>query len=126
MGLFSPLLAQQEDLGGAEVIILVVYFGVIILTIAGIWATYAKAGKPGWASIIPIYNIIVLLEMAGKPIWWLLLFFIPIVSLIVYIMVLVDVSRAFGKGALYGVGLAFLPFIFFPMLGFGDAEYAGP
>lgn len=104
-------------------IILVLYLGIIILSIAGTWATYAKAGKPGWASIVPIYNVIVLLEIAGKPIWWLILLFIPFVNIIVAIMIQIDVAKAFRKDSGFGLGLAFLPFIFYPILGFGSAQY---
>jgi len=87
--------------------------------------TFTKAGKPGWASIIPIYNAIVLLEIAGKPIWWIVLLFIPLVNFIVIIIVVIDLAKNFGKGTGFGLGLAFLPFIFYPILGFGDAKYRG-
>ena len=120
------LFAQRGDSGDAAALVfLVVYLGIIVLTIAGMWATFAKAGKPGWACIIPIYNLIVILEIAGKPIWWFLLFFIPLVNLIIYILVTLDLGKTFGKGTGFGLGLAFLPFIFYPILGFGDARYQG-
>lgn len=96
---------------------------IAVVIIAGIWKVFVKAGKPGWAAIIPIYNFIVLLEIAGKPIWWIILMFIPIVNLVIAILVSIEVAKNFGKGPGFGVGLALLGFIFFPILGFGDAQY---
>jgi hypothetical protein len=118
------ILAQQDDGsgGGASAIIGLV---VGLLVIAGMWRLFSKAGKPGWAAIIPIYNLIVLLQIAGKPIWWILLLFIPIVNFIVIIMIWVGVARAFGKGTGFALGLVFLSPIFVPILGFSDAQYVG-
>ena len=87
---------------------------------------FAKANEPGWACIIPIYNIIVLLKITGKPIWWIVLFLIPIVSLVASILICISLAKSFGKSAGYGIGIALLGFIFVPMLGFGDAKYMGP
>jgi hypothetical protein len=95
------------------------------LIIASMWMVFAKAGKPGWACLVPIYNIIVLLEIAGKPIWWIVLFFIPVANLIATILVALGIAQKFGKGAGFGIGLAFLPMIFYPILAFGDAQYQG-
>ena len=101
----------------------ILYFALIIVVIAGLWMTFSKAGKPGWGSIIPIYNVILLMEIAGRPVWWFLLLFIPVVGLVVAIIAYLDVARKFGKGAGFGIGLVLLPFIFFPILGFGSAQY---
>lgn len=95
----------------------------ILLIVIGMWKVFVKAGKPGWAAIIPIYNMIVLLEIVGKPIWWFILLFIPFVNLIIAIIVLVALARNFGKGVGFALGLLILPFIFYPILGFGDARY---
>ncbi|MBT4865784.1 MAG: signal peptidase I [Planctomycetaceae bacterium] len=103
-----------------------VYFAVIALAIVGLWKIFAKAGKPGWASIVPIYNAIVLLEIVGKPIWWLLLMCIPCVNIVIIVMVYIELAKCFGKDAAYGLGLAFLSPIFLPMLGFGSAQYTAP
>ncbi|MGA0334393.1 MAG: DUF5684 domain-containing protein [Kiritimatiellia bacterium] len=86
---------------------------------------FSKAGKPGWACIVPIYNLIVILQIAKKPLWWIVLFLIPIANLIAVILVSIEVAKNFGKGAGFGLGLAFLSFIFWPILGFGDAVYQG-
>ncbi len=98
---------------------------VIAVIIAGFWKVFAKAGRPGWAAIIPIYNIIVLLQVAGKPLWWTILFFIPIVNIVISILVCLAIARNFGRSEAFGVGLALLGVIFFPILGFGSAQYQG-
>ncbi|MEQ9499411.1 MAG: DUF5684 domain-containing protein [Deltaproteobacteria bacterium] len=102
-----------------------IYLAIIIGVIAGMWKIFAKAGKPGWAAIVPIYNIIVMLEITEKPIWWIVLFLIPIVSLVAAVLIMIGLAEKFGKGAGFGIGMAFLPFIFIPMLGFGSAQYQG-
>ena len=99
------------------------YLVVILLIIISMWKIFVKAGKPGWAAIVPIYNLIVILEIAGKPIWWFILLLIPFVNIIVLIMVLIAFARNFGKGAGFAIGMLILPFIFYPMLAFGDATY---
>jgi uncharacterized membrane protein YhaH (DUF805 family) len=101
----------------------IIYCALLLLVIAALWKIFTKAGKPGWAALIPIYNIIVLLEIAGKPAWWVILFLIPFVNFIVAIIVSIAVAKNFGKGTGFGVGLAFLGFIFGPILAFGDAQY---
>jgi len=97
----------------------------VALEIVACWRVFTKAGQPGWASIIPFYNIYIFLKIAGRPGWWLLLFLIPIVDCIVAIIASIDVAKAFGKGSGFGVGLALLGPIFMPILGFGDAAYHG-
>ncbi len=113
----------MEDLGA---IFWIIYLGVIILFIASFWKVYAKAGKPGWACLIPIYNFIVILEIVGRPLWWILLCLIPGVNFIIFIIVDIDLAKSFGKSTGFGIGLFLLGFIFYPILGFGDAEYQGP
>ena len=104
---------------------MVVYFGVIIVTIMGMWRVFEKAGHPGWACIIPFYNIYILLKIAEKPGWWLLLYFIPLVNIVIAVMVMISVAKNFNKDVGYAIGLMLLPFIFYPILGLGDAEYMG-
>ena len=119
------IVAQQDDgsAGGAGGAI----FGLLIglLVVAGMWKLFTKAGKPGWAAIIPIYNFIVLLQIAGKPLWWIVLFFIPVVNIVAAAMVMIGVAKAFGKGTGFALGLLFLSPIFIPILGFSDAQYVG-
>jgi hypothetical protein len=106
-----------------------IIYGSVILTILmifALWIIYTKAGKPGWACIIPIYNLIVLLEIVGKPWWWFLLMLIPVVNVVIAVIVYHNLSLSFGKGAGFTAGLIFLSIIFFPILAFGDAKYLGP
>jgi hypothetical protein len=98
---------------------------VAVLVIAGLWKIFTKAGKPGWAAIIPIYNLITLLQIAGKPLWWILLLFIPVVNIVIIVMIWISVAKAFGKGTGFALGLMFLSPIFVPILGFSDAQYSG-
>ena len=97
----------------------------IVFLIAAIWRVFTKAGQPGWAAIVPIYNVYVLLKIVGKPAWWLILCFIPLVNFIIAIIIALELAKVFGKGAGFGIGLVFLGFIFYPILGFGDATYQG-
>ena len=92
--------------------------------IASLWKIFTKAGQPGWASIIPIYNVIVLLKIAGKPLWYIILLIIPLVNIVVGILVLIELAKNFGKGVGFAIGLILLPIIFYPILAFGDAKYA--
>lgn len=114
-----------ENGGIVAVLLLLVQLAIVLFTLVSMWKVFTKAGQPGWACIVPIYNIIVMLQIAGKPVWWLILLFIPIVNLVIMIMVLIGIATNFGKGAGYAIGLLLLPFIFYPMLAFGDAEYQG-
>lgn len=111
----------MEDYGLGSVTWVII--GLCIAVIVGTWMVFTKAGKPGWASIIPIYNIFVLVDIAGKPWWWVVLLLIPIVNIIALIIVSIALAERFGKGPLYGLGIAIFGFIFLPLLGFGDAQY---
>ena len=96
---------------------------IIIFFVACHWRIYTKAGRPGWAAIVPIYSYIVLLDIAGKPWWWLLLMFIPVLNLVLSIVVINELSKRFGYGVGFTLGLIFLPVIFYPILAFGSSEY---
>src|ERR1051325_588981 len=86
------------------------------------WRLFTKAGQPGWAILIPIYNIIVMLRVAGRPWWWLFLLILIIPALFIHF----DMAKSFGKSSAFGVGLLFLGIIFYPILAFGNAVYVGP
>jgi Family of unknown function (DUF5684) len=103
-------------------------FGLLIalLLIVAMWKVFTKDGQPGWASIIPIYNIYIWCKIVGRPAWWIILLFIPFVNFIIGIILSIDMAKSFGKGASFGIGLALLGFIFWPILGFGSAQYQGP
>lgn len=100
-----------------------IWLALVIVVIVGTWKAFEKAGQPGWACIVPIYNCYVLTQIARKPGWWLLLFFIPFVNLVIMVIVLIEVAKNFGKGVGFGLGLCFLSAIFWPILGFGSAQY---
>ncbi len=97
----------------------------VILMVAAMWIIFTKAGQPGWAAIIPIYNLFVKLQIVGRPWWWMLLMIVPLVNIILWFIMSIDLARSFGKASSYGVGLALLPFIFHPMLAFGSSRYQG-
>ena len=113
--------------GGAGVLVFLL-IGLIfaVIEIAALWNVFTKAGEKGWKSIIPIWNYIVLMRIIGRPVWWIILLFIPFVNIIVFIIVYLDLAKAFGKGVGFAVGLILLGFIFLPILGFGSARYVGP
>jgi hypothetical protein len=96
------------------------------ITILGGWRVFEKAGQPGWAIVVPIYNVYVMLKVAGRPGWWLILYLIPLVNLIVVIVVAIDIAKAFGQSTAFGFFLLFLLCgIGYLILGFGDYEYQG-
>lgn len=114
----------MEDGGGGSLILSLFSLMLSIVSIVAMWRVFEKAGQPGWASIIPIYNIYVMCEIAGKPGWWLILFFVPIVGIVVAALVSISIAEGFNKGVGFGIGLLLLPFIFYSILAFTDAEYA--
>lgn len=121
--------ADQLNTGGLLAglgILLVVYVAIIVLAIASMWKVFAKAGKPGWAAIVPIYNIVVWCEIVGRPTWWVILALIPGVNIVIAVILAVDLAKSFGKGTGFAVGLIFLGLIFWAILGFGPATYQGP
>ncbi|HEU5187833.1 MAG TPA: DUF5684 domain-containing protein [Candidatus Saccharimonadales bacterium] len=96
------------------------------LSIVAFWRVFEKAGQPGWAALIPFYNMYVLLKIVGRPGWWLILLFIPLVNVIVSLVVALDMAKAFGKSTLFGVvGLWLFNIIGYLILAFGDAKYIG-
>lgn len=101
----------------------IVWLVLALLIVASLWKVFEKAGEPGWAALIPIYNFIVLLKIAGKPTWWFLLMLIPVVNFIVAIIVILSLAKNFGKSAGFGIGLLLLAPVFYPMLAWGDAQY---
>jgi len=107
-------------------LIWIIYIAFIVLSIAGLWCVFVKAGQDGWKSIIPIWNLLILLKIIGRDWWWIILLLIPIVGLIVWIVIANDLSKSFARGIGTTLGLIFLEPIFVMILGFGSAEYQGP
>ena len=106
--------------------VIIFYINLLVVVIAGMWKAFEKAGQPGWACIIPIYNLYIMTKIAGKPGWWVLMFFLPIVNLIFIIWLYNMISKSFGKDEGFTVGLVLLGVVFWPILGFGSAKYIGP
>ena len=134
--LFIPLVTLwQQDPDGAQIFsvifsLIMSCFALVlaVFIIIGFWKMFEKAGKPGWASLIPIYNLYILIEIAGRPWWWLILLLIPFVNIIVWLLLCIDIAKSFGKDAvIWGVLLLFiLNGVGFVILGFSDAVYEGP
>lgn len=122
----SAMTLAQNSGDAAGGIFLILWLAIVVLVIVGFWKVFTKAGQPGWASIIPIYNLYILTKIAGKPWWWVILCFIPIVTIIATAVISIGVAKSFGKGTAYGLGLWLMAPIFYPILGFSDAEYQGP
>ena len=108
---------MDEGLGGLLAglgVMLIVFGGIIVLMIAGAWKINVKAGKPGWAAIVPIYSFMVLAEIGGKPSWWGLLPMIPFIGWIFFFIICIDVAKAFGKGAGFGICMVLFARVRFP------------
>jgi len=130
---FASILFQQpedDQLMGvvASACISIFILVMVVIILAGFWKTFTKAGYPGWAAIIPIYNIYIILKIAGRPGWWLLLMLVPLVNIIIWLIVCIDVAKSFGKDVLlWGIILLWLlNGLGFLLLGFDDSEYQGP
>lgn len=126
------LLLAQNDFGGGggggaiAGIVGLIYLAIIVVMIASFWKIFDKAGEPGWAAIVPIYNVVVLLKIVGRPVWWIVLLIVPFVNFIIGILVSLDLAKSFGKEIGFALGLIFLGIVFYPLLAFGDASYQGP
>ena len=122
------LVAQEPgtSAGGGSPVPGIIGVLIALLLIVATWKVFTKAGQPGWASIIPIYNLYIWCKIVGRPWWWILLMLIPLVNFIVAIILCIDLAKSFGKGAGFGIGIALLGVIFLPILGFGSAQYEGP
>lgn len=107
------------------IILGIIFIGVLVFSLISLARIFKKANRSGISAIIPIYNIIVLLEITNYPKWYIFLYFIPGANIIIHLMIMMKLSKLFKKGNAFGFGLTFLPFIFFPILAFNDSEYIG-
>jgi hypothetical protein len=107
-------------------VFMLLMMAIVVFMIASTWKVFVKAGQPGWAAIVPIYNVIIMLQITGKPLWWIVLCMIPLVNIVIMILICIDLAKCFGQSAGFGIGLALLGFVFFPILGFGNSRYTGP
>lgn len=104
-----------------------VILAIAVVAIVALWKVFTKAGKPGWAAIVPFYNLYVMLQIVGRPAWWLLLFFIPFVNLVISVVLSLDIAKAFGRSPMFGILANFLlsP-VGYLIIGFGSSSYVGP
>ena len=103
---------------------------IILISLIGAWRIFSKAGQPGWAILIPIYNMYVYTKVLKRPKWWILLYFVILVPEVgkpaTFFVTIIDalrLAKLFGKSAGFSVGLILLHFIFYPILGLGSATY---
>ena len=123
----QPDPANLAIFGAVIMVYVAIAVVVSVVMIASMWKLFEKAGKPGWAALIPVYNTIVALEVAGRPWWWVLLMFIPVANVVFAIMYLLDFVKSYGKDTAFGVLSIFFPYVMFPILAFSkDAKYLGP
>jgi hypothetical protein len=116
------MIAQTYD-SGSGFMFLLFWLIPVVIWIAALWIVFTKAGQPGWAAIVPIYNLWILVKASGKEQWWFVMFLIPIGNLIALFVIDIALAERFSKGAGFGVGMVFLPFIFYPILAWGSATY---
>jgi hypothetical protein len=117
--------AVQMMSSGFPVMFLLIILAVSLLIVAAYWIIYERAGQAGWKSLIPFYNMYVLMEISGKPGWWMFLLFVPLVGVVVYLLAMLSLAKRFGRSELFGVGIFLLPMVFLPLLAFGGAKYEG-
>jgi len=98
----------------------------VVVMIVALWKIFIKANQPGWAAIVPIYNVVIMLRIVQKPTWWVILTFIPFVNIIIGFIITYELAKIFGKRIGFTIGLILLPIIFIPILGFGKATYMSP
>ena len=111
----------------------IIGFAVVLglLHLIGFWKSLDKGGESGAWSLLFLVSCLVpiafipVTKLVGRPAWWVVLMYIPIVNIVIMIILSIDMAKSYGRCAAYGVGLALLPFIFWPMLGFGPATYQG-
>ncbi len=105
-------------------VFLLFYFAVTLFMIIIQWKLFVKAGEPGWASLVPIYNAVVLMQISGKPGWWVILMFVPFANIVVIILMDIGLARNFRRSDAFAIGLIFLPIIFLAVLAFDSSRYS--
>lgn len=122
---YTTTSVDTEALGAAMGVVSVFALILMVIMIVANWKIFTKAGKPGWASIVPFYNMYTLFEVAGMNGWMFLLLLVPIVNIVMAIMVYINLAKAFGQSGAFAVGLILLNPIFSLILAFGKAQYVG-
>jgi hypothetical protein len=122
---FAQTLADRSGdaaVAAASTTTSLIVLGAVLLVLASMWKVFERAGEPGWAAIVPIYNVYVLTKVAQVSPLWILGMLIPLLNIVAAFVVSNGVARRFGKGAGYAIGLFLLPFLFYPMLAWGDDQ----
>jgi hypothetical protein len=110
---------------GVPLTLVLLILAASLLIIVANWIIFERAGQAGWKCLIPIYNMYILMVVAGKPWWWFLLLFVPLVGAAIYLLAMLSLAKRFGRSELFGVGVFLLPMIFLPVLAFSDSQYQG-
>jgi hypothetical protein len=118
-------LAKAASTSSGSVLLLIILL-VVVFYIAAYWRLFSKAGEPGWGAIVPIYNLYLLCKITGRPEWWVIVFFIPLVNIVIALIIAMDLAKVFSKSSGFGIGLWILSFIFIPVLAFGSSTYTSP
>lgn len=118
----TTLASSGAGVGTAVIVVL----ALVVLEVAGRWKVCTKAGEHGWAVLMTFYNYWCMLRIVGRPGWWLILYFIPLVNIVIALIVLWDLAKSFSKTIGWRFGLLLLGFVFYPILGFGESRDAGP
>lgn len=120
----EPSLYDQSMYQGGFGLYTIFYLAILVIFFAADWKIFTKAGKPGWYSLIPIYNMYKFFEISGLNGWWVLAFFVPFLNIFAYFYLAINLAHAFGKSTAYGIVLlAIFGIIGHLMLGFGSAQY---
>ncbi|MGC8511157.1 MAG: DUF5684 domain-containing protein [Acidimicrobiales bacterium] len=118
---------MSADVVGPLIVVAIVFVVLpVLLLMIPTWRIFAKAGEPGWASIVPLFSQYTLCSIVGRPVWWLILLLVPYVNFVFWLIVAMDLARVFSRSKGFGIGLWLLPFVFLPILGYGSAEYTAP
>ncbi len=112
--------------GSVAVIYSLIVLAIAVFVLIGEVKVFMKAGKPGWAVIVPFYNMYCLCDIAFGNGWLFLLYFVPCANVVLAVILQFKLAAAFGRDIGFGFGLLFLTPIFMMILGFGSAEYIGP
>lgn len=123
MGVLDTPPGQEGGLIRMEVMQFFVSVVFVLVMIASVWRTFSKAGEPGWASIVPIYNAYVYFKIADKPAWWIILLAVPVANLVFLGSAGMSMAENFGRSKAFGLGIAFLGFFFYPVLAFGGSKF---
>jgi hypothetical protein len=117
--------ASKSSAGSSPLVLLALIVVVVIaFYVVAYWRIFEKAGQPGWGVIVPLYNAYLWCKIAGRPEWWMILLFIPLVNIAIALILALDIAKRFSKSDGFGIGLWLLSFVFIPILGYGTAQYA--